>query len=538
MQDTKQVSRAVQVELPNRDDPRLDDLEPLPAASPTHYSLAWCGTHPAMKERDQSRFGALVSWAQQHGAELHPSLEVYCDPVTKFSIRAKEKEQLPAGEALLQPGFAAFSCPFSITLSYLNALPSGGSGTAGSSLGDSLAVAVAAFPPRFMATVPPHVIGRFFLMQQYLLGAESFWYPYIATLPQPEQPAAWALPAFWPDDDAAFLDGTNARVAVDEMQANARREFKQARKALKEDADMFPQWQEYTRLLYNWAFCIFTSRSFRPSLIASAHAPDAIAQALVPRGCGIDDFSVLQPLFDIANHSMTSRYTWDVSLGPPPCCRLVCLDAYGPGEQVYNNYGLKTNSELLLGYGFVVPETAALHNDYVHVRKRGGGGSDSSSESAGGGGDKPKDFLISLRPLTDPSSVVGRARPPPSCTLLSTSRGPLHLMPEFAHFEPALVYDLAEALSARPETLPAAAEEGRGADAQAVELVVEDEDALVGRIKEALAAKLQYDYQRLEEAVAAGGDGVEPANQNQQLAHEYRRQCGKVLLAALQSLAA
>ncbi|KAK0713264.1 hypothetical protein B0T26DRAFT_650006 [Lasiosphaeria miniovina] len=496
-----------------------------------------------MKERDQSRFGALVSWAQQHGAELHPSLEVYCDPVTKFSIRVKEKEQLPAGEALLQPGFAAFSCPFSITLSHLNALP--GSGPPGSSLGGSSAATPAAFPPRFMATVPPHVIGRFFLMQQYLLGAESFWHPYIATLPQPEQPAAWALPAFWPDDDAVFLHGTNARVAVDEMQANARREFKQARKALKEDADMFPQWQDYTRLLYNWAFCIFTSRSFRPSLIASAHARDAIAQALAPAAgrCGIDDFSVLQPLFDIANHSMTSRYTWDVSSGPLPCCRLVCLDAYGPGEQVYNNYGLKTNSELLLGYGFVVPETAALHNDYAHVRKRGGGGSDSSSELAGGGGgDKPKDFLISLRPLTDPSSVVGRARPPPSCTLLSTSRGPLHLLPEFAHFEPALVYDLAEALSARPETPPAAAgEEPRAGASQAVELVVEDEDedALVGRIKEALAAKLQYDYQQLEEAAAAGGgDGAEPANQNQRLAHEYRRQCGKVLLAALQSLAA
>ncbi|KAK3386087.1 hypothetical protein B0H63DRAFT_560546 [Podospora didyma] len=460
---------------------------------------------PMMKERDRRRFDALSEWAQQHGAKLHPSLEIYDDDITKFSIRAKET----ATDAL-EPGFAAFSCPLPITLSYLNALV-GGPITPSAPPGQK----EPAFPPRFISTLPPHVVGRFFLMQQYLEGDDSFWWPYLATLPQPEHVSSWALPAFWPEDDVDFLEGTNAQVAIEEIQANVKREFKQARKILKEDD--FPNWQDYTRVLYNWAFCIFTSRSFRPSLILTQPGKEHV-EKLLPQGCQVDGFSILQPLFDIGNHSITSSYSWDL-VSDPNSCRLICQDAYRPGDQVYNNYGLKTNSELLLGYGFVLPETNELHNDYVHVRKRGRGGDDSTAS------DKPKDFLISLRPISHHSSVVIRAREIPS-----SAGSRLHLLSEFAHFEPALVYDLAAAVST-PEEI------------QIMEQSTEETpqgglEALIKRVKEALTAKLQFDYQKLIDVdQVEEEDRIKPTNRNQQLAVNYRRQCEKVLLASLEALA-
>ncbi|KAL2177408.1 uncharacterized protein P884DRAFT_169250, partial [Thermothelomyces heterothallicus CBS 202.75] len=345
-----------------------------------------------MNQHDTCRFGALVEWAEQHGARLHPSVEIYLDPVSKYSLRVS-----PSATEGLQPGFAAVSCPARITLSYLNALVDGPLDPSARSARSDQKTSTGAFPPRFTRSVPPHVLGRFFLVKEYLKGKDSFWWPYIATLPPPEQVAAWALPPFWPDHDIAYLEGTNAHVAVHEIQENVKREFKQARKLLKEED--FPDLPAYTQLLYKWAFCIFTSRSFRPSLVLSDATKRRVA-ALLPQGVQLDDFSVLQPLLDIANHSPTARYTWDTT-SIPDTCQLICHDPYQPGAQVYNNYGLKTNSELLLAYGFILPETPSLHNDYVHVRKRARQQPQHQQEQP-----PPQSFLISLRPMAHPSSLA------------------------------------------------------------------------------------------------------------------------------------
>ncbi|KAK4187794.1 hypothetical protein QBC35DRAFT_220129 [Podospora australis] len=465
-----------------------------------------------MKEQDQKRFEALLGWSQQHGAKIHAAVEIYDDDTTKFSLRVK-----PSATDVLKPGSSAVTCPVSTTLSYLNALIDGPLLSEGGFTADS--PNTPAFPPQFMTTLPPHVIGRFFLIKEYLRGKTSFWYPYTATLPQPEHISSWSLPAFWPEDDIEFLEGTNAYVAIQEIQANVKSEYKQARKALKE-AD-FEGWQDYTQMLYKWAFSIFTSRSFRPSLILSPANKEPISR-LLPAGCELDDFSILQPLFDIGNHKMTAKYTWDVTSNPT-CCQLICGDEYGPGEQVFNNYGLKSNSELLLGYGFILPETEHLHNDYVHVRKRQQQLPERDSS------DKPKDFLISLRPISHPSSVAGLAR------LLAREDIRVNTLPGLSNFEPALIRDLASMvaspeekvlfkhwLSSETEGIPAGLEE------------------FLEKIRGTLGGKLQFDYQRLKSVQQDEETGEErireATNRNQELALEYRRQYEKVLIAGLEAL--
>jgi histone-lysine N-methyltransferase SETD3 len=532
-----------------------------------------------MNDHDKARFDALVDWSRQRGGDL--PLEVYRDDVTGFSLRN------PVQAAPLEPGFVAVVCPLSTTLSFLNALVDGPLQLSSEPLSQPHHPA---FPKRFMQSLPPYVIGRFFLIKEYLKGRHSYWWPYLATLPAPEQIAAWALPAFWPEDDIFYLDGTNAGMAIGEIQDNLKREFKQARKILKEDG--WPDYSNYTQLLYRWAYSIFSSRSFRPSLVLSPATRSRIA-SLLPPGCQIDDFSILQPLFDIANHFPTARHTWDsqpTADGAEEACRLICHDYYGPGEQVFNNYGPdKTNSELLLSYGFILPETDAIHNDYIHVRKRGGGprvdaGRDNrDEESRSGETEQPKDFLISLRPIAHPSSLAAHSRlrraaaaaaaaatamaqasdagddSATPATSQSATRS-LADLPCFAHFEPALVEDITEAI-ASPEERQAlhqwTALSTTNSDGRPEHAVIHAELAgLAAKVREVLARKLRDDLRRLrsvkvlgvhEDGGGEGGDEEEeegeeeyvlppPGNRNQQVAVEYRRQCEKVLVAALAGL--
>jgi len=376
-------------------------------------------------------------------------------------------------------------------------------------------------------------------MKQYLLGPRSFWYPYIKTLPQPEHLSSWALPAFWPEGDVEFLEGTNAEVAVEEVRGNLRREYKAARRALREAR--WNGWEDYSRGLYHWAFCVFTSRGFRSSGVLPAgggrlglSSEDANGEG--EEGEEDDDFGVLVPVLDVGNHDLRARVEWDKETEPGKV-RLVTRETVGPGNQVCNNYGQKTNSELLLGYGFVIPETEEVHNDYVHLRKRAGG------EDGARQGTAARDFLISLRPMGDPSSWVGRSR-----QRIKVEDG-FEVLPALAHVEDSLVWDLVVAQAGHDQdvrqTVEKLVEESPGggnvdyclkrilASPTAPEL-----EGLVDKVKEALLAKLAFDHERIldPEVYEDGEPALVPVNPNQELAMAYRRQCKKVLETVIRKL--
>lgn len=156
----------------------------------------------------------LTAWGEQHGVYLNPVFEIYRDNTTGLSFRAAS-DVLGSGESSTR----IVTCPYELSLSYLNALGAAPFSRYGS----------APFPPRFLeplSRTSPHVIGNFFLMQQYLLKEESFWWPYIRTLPQPEQPERLGTPVWWSDEDRKFLQGTNAEPAVTERQRLLKEDWK------------------------------------------------------------------------------------------------------------------------------------------------------------------------------------------------------------------------------------------------------------------------------------------------------------------------
>ncbi|POR32960.1 Protein-lysine N-methyltransferase EFM1 [Tolypocladium paradoxum] len=435
------------------------------------------------------RIDTLVSWASAHGAALHPAVDVFDDAQTGLSFRVKPSARTP-----LQPFEPVVRLPTSLTLSYLDALAD---------------ESPRRFSKAFLAKAPPHVVGRLFLAKEYLTGRDSFWWPYIQALPQPHEPESWALPPFWPAEEAELLEGTNVEVGIEKIRGDVKREWNEARELLRQHGDDEVFGRALTATLYQWAYCIFSSRSFRPSLVLSETQRGGL-----PEGVAMDDFSVLLPLFDIGNHDMTTEIRWDLD-DAGQRCELKVGKAHGAGEQIFNNYSMKTNAELLLGYGFMVPATADLHNDYTHVRKRTAAAPVASDE-----------YLISLRPLSDPSSLLGRSkqtlRLDPATQVLGA----------FQHVQPDMAWDIFCTLTPpaqRERLIP-----GEGDDARRDSFFAGRVDGEGRLYLEQTVAVIQHkvlqELERLNETdVEVVGGDLDLLTRNQRLALDYRERCRQVL---------
>lgn len=142
---------------------------------------------------EQLAIEPLLAWARAHGTSVSALVEIYTDDVTGLSFRAASD---------VPPSTSLVNCAYSTTISYLNA-----AGLA------PFQRHSAPFPSSFLdglSVEDPNVIGHFFLVQQYLLGKDSFWWEYVSLLPQPGSKQALALPALWSEEERSWLDGTNA----------------------------------------------------------------------------------------------------------------------------------------------------------------------------------------------------------------------------------------------------------------------------------------------------------------------------------------
>lgn len=89
-----------------------------------------------------------------------------------------------------------------------------------------------------------------------------------------------------------------------------------------------------------WAATIFTSRAF-------------ISTHIVP---GQETVPILFPVVDILNHSVTAKVEWDFQPHRSFCLKLLEVDTFIAGQELFNNYAPKQNDELLLGYGFCLED--------------------------------------------------------------------------------------------------------------------------------------------------------------------------------------
>ena len=96
---------------------------------------------------------------------------------------------------------------------------------------------------------------------------------------------------------------------------------------------------------------MYFSRRFPASLVAACEEPDAAADAAlgIPASAG-----VLVPFLDLLNHAPGARVTWTPATEATRAIEFSSDGGVAPGAEINNNYGAKSNEELLMVHGFAL----------------------------------------------------------------------------------------------------------------------------------------------------------------------------------------
>ncbi len=163
-------------------------------------------------------------WFISHGGTIHPDVEIASGSIGNY-LRLRD-------DCSLSPGTMIVSCPHSLTISWLNVI----------TRQDPFIDRFYLSPVRDGSTViTKFVLVRLFLVEQYLLGERSFWWPYIRFLPQPFTKDGLNSSLWCNEDDLLWLRGTNMEDAMRRVERNRRIEYDEAIGALTDAAIHFKE---------------------------------------------------------------------------------------------------------------------------------------------------------------------------------------------------------------------------------------------------------------------------------------------------------
>ncbi|CAB4446466.1 unnamed protein product [Rhizophagus irregularis] len=181
-----------------------------------------------------------------------------------------------------------------------------------------------------------------FLIHEKLLGEKSFYSPYINILPKHIN----SLLNYDENEINYLLKGTDIENFVIERRLQLKNCYEEILERLPSDGLLLKE--KMTWELYLWAHSIVTSRSF-PNRFIDPDDPD-------PK-------EVLIPLADSLNHKPRQKITWEFSDGNS--MQLIAGETIECGKEIYNNYGPKSNRELLIAYGFCIKDNP---DDWVMIK--------------------------------------------------------------------------------------------------------------------------------------------------------------------------
>ncbi|KAL2672952.1 hypothetical protein Neosp_013670 [[Neocosmospora] mangrovei] len=245
----------------------------------------------------ENRYERFIKWARQNGAYFHSSLRFVVTP-------NRGAEVLVTGQAI-RPFETLFTVPYGISLSYFNAVSAGNPGSPYLPRSTPL-------PEEFLENTSDHdTVNAIFLVQQYLLGEQSFWYPYIQILPQPDDAKDSTIPLLWPESDLLWLRGTYLEEAVAKQRMDHVKRWNEAMKTLQKYG-----WNasQFTLELGLWAYYCFYSRYFWSIILE----PDAANikpkfQHLVKAGVNLDDTAkILLPILETLNHAQETNTEYNL----------------------------------------------------------------------------------------------------------------------------------------------------------------------------------------------------------------------------------
>ena len=177
---------------------------------------------------------ALVDWVTRNGGFFHPDSEIAHNNEKGTHVRVHSGRTIRSGTRIA-------SCPMNVTLSVLNALDASPFACHGTK-----------FPSLFLSKQSLAAIQYFFLMEQWTLGQMSWWAPYLACLPGPNDIDALL---FQNAEDLKWVTGTNLSTAITALAEKWRSIYDNALDQLKRLA-----WENALNGSYTW----YSQRVARP----------------------------------------------------------------------------------------------------------------------------------------------------------------------------------------------------------------------------------------------------------------------------------
>ncbi|KAL4974156.1 hypothetical protein BDW66DRAFT_161438 [Aspergillus desertorum] len=272
-------------------------------------------------ENNLEVYTTLLEWMKSHGGSLHENVYISHDDSRGTHIRVM-KGGVSSNTHIIKT-------PVATTMSYFNAIDHRAGNT-------QFPAHDVKFPSTFIEKVGPEEVAIFFLIGQYLRGTQSFWHPYIRTLPQPG--SLTTLPYYEHEEDLEWLEGTSLLQARKQKVASLRGKYESTSSELCKCG--FQDAERYSWDLYLWASTIFVSRAFSAKVLSGA----------IPEfGMPEENISVLLPFIDILNHRPLAKVEWRTG---NQNVVFVVLEEVRADEEIANNYGPRNNEQLMMNYGF------------------------------------------------------------------------------------------------------------------------------------------------------------------------------------------
>ncbi|KAL4736007.1 hypothetical protein BDV11DRAFT_194810 [Aspergillus similis] len=294
----------------------------------------------APAENNLEVYTALLEWMKTHGGSLHENVYISHDDSRGTHIRVKEGGVFSNTHII--------KTPVATTMSYFNAIDFHAGDT-------HFPAHDVKFPSSFMEEVGSEEVAIFFLIGQYLRGPESFWHPYIRTLPRPG--SLTTLPYYEEEEDLEWLEGTSLVQARKQKVALLREKYESSSRELRKSG--FHDAERYSWNLYLWASTIFVSRAFSEKVLSG----------VIPEHEMPENASVLLPFIDILNHRPLAKVEWRAG---QQNVDFVVLEEVSVNEEIANNYGPRNNEQLMMNYGFCLANNPC---DYRTVSLRAPPGS-------------------------------------------------------------------------------------------------------------------------------------------------------------------
>ncbi|KAG1894932.1 uncharacterized protein F5891DRAFT_1060476 [Suillus fuscotomentosus] len=274
----------------------------------------------------------LRRWLTTYGGFIHPSVSLSQD---KFGLSAIAQDAIDADTTIV-------SCPFSLAIDVecsLRALTA--------LFGESTLVDLQSWSERQL--ICTYLCLHWIFPDSSQIPDVLRHLPYLKSLPPPD--ALLTPLQFTPSELEAFR-GTNIYGATRDRQETWNVEWNTCRTfihAVNSDWAERYTWDKYLR-----ASTYLSTRAFPSTLLSRSPTLQTTSSS----------YPFMLPGVDILNHSRGQPVSWCTSYpegstkerDESATISIISHTTTPLGEEVFNNYGLKANDELILGYGFSLPQ--------------------------------------------------------------------------------------------------------------------------------------------------------------------------------------